>query len=63
MTAGQRAFAFAAPCRHPTTVPHCHWTAIGAYHLSRYNAACGRWQQWVAPTETALAEAPPRPRA
>jgi hypothetical protein len=64
VTAEQGTFTFAGlPCRHPTTVLRWHRMATGAYHLGRYCAACGRWQQWVPQTDTALAAAPPRPRA
>jgi hypothetical protein len=61
MIAEQRAFAFAAPCGHPMTVLRPHRMATGACHLGCGD--CGRWQQWVAQTETALAVAPPKPRA
>jgi len=61
VAAEQGTFAFAAPCVHPTTVLRWHRMATGTCHLGRYCADCGRWQQWVPRTETALAAAPPRP--
>ena len=57
----QGAFAFAAPCQHPTTILRWHRMATGACYLRQYCRTCGRCQQWVAQTVAALAAAPPRP--
>ena len=57
----QQAFVFAALRVHPKTVLRWHRMATRLYHLGRYCADCGHWQQCVSRSETTLAEAPARP--